>query len=249
MSDLHLEFGDMEVPKRVGDVLVLAGDIHIGTKAIPWINKCAEVFPHVIYILGNHEYYNYNIATLADNILNRGEYLYSDAKAKHYELLSENVHFLDNTFVDIEGVRFIGTTLWSKITTYAANQMNDFNLIRNTTYTFTGEDANTKHALAVKFIKSSINPSTPNVVVTHHCPSVKCINTGRYPDDSMNTGYYTDILEEMSEWPVSVWMCGHTHASFNFVEHGINVLGNCRGYAGYESNPEFDEEACYEIKV
>jgi len=233
MSDLHLEFGDMEVPPRIGDVLILAGDIHIGAKAISWINECAEVFPHVIYILGNHEFYNYNISTLAGKI--------------NEELTAENVHLLDNTLIEIEGTRFIGSTLWSIISEEAANQMNDFQLITNTTRPFSWRDAHKKHEVATQFIKDSLSKDLPNVVVTHHCPSIKCIDTLRYPDNSMNTGYYTQILEEFSGKNIKAWVCGHTHASFNFNEEGIQVLGNCRGYIGYEANPEFDATLTYEI--
>ena len=46
MSDLHLEFEGSKIlfePEDVGaDVLILAGDIHLGTEAIPWIQRFAS---------------------------------------------------------------------------------------------------------------------------------------------------------------------------------------------------------------
>ena len=33
LSDLHLGFADFEIPKTDADVIVLAGDIHVGTRA------------------------------------------------------------------------------------------------------------------------------------------------------------------------------------------------------------------------
>jgi len=54
MSDLHLEFGAFEIPRTDADVIVLAGDIHVGIKAIDWIKNQTKP---VIYVLGNHEYY------------------------------------------------------------------------------------------------------------------------------------------------------------------------------------------------
>ena len=56
ISDLHLEFGPMEIEPEAGDVLVLAGDIDIKGR-VDWINSIASKFNHVIYVLGNHEFY------------------------------------------------------------------------------------------------------------------------------------------------------------------------------------------------
>jgi predicted phosphohydrolase len=246
MSDLHLEFGDMETPTVVGDVLVLAGDIHLGTKAIPWVNKCAEVFDHVIYLSGNHEFYRNDIKLLPKKIVEEGNLSHSEGDEDIYELLSTNVHFLDNNFIDINGVRFIGTTLWSDITDYAASRMNDFRLISNITRTFSGQDARDLHTAAIAFINDSLCEGT-NVLVTHHCPSIKCINTDRYgEDDPISAGYYTDILGQFED-KVTAWISGHTHGSWNFTDKGIDVLGNCRGYKNYEENPDFNEEATYEL--
>ena len=36
LSDLHLEFKDWNPPKADADVVVLAGDIHVGVKGIEW---------------------------------------------------------------------------------------------------------------------------------------------------------------------------------------------------------------------
>ena len=57
VSDLHLEFGPMEIEPDAGDVLVLAGDIDIKCQ-VDWINSIASKFDHVIYVLGNHEFFD-----------------------------------------------------------------------------------------------------------------------------------------------------------------------------------------------
>ena len=86
MSDLHLEFGDMPIPEVVGDVLVLAGDIHVGADGVNWINAAAKQFKYVIYILGNHEFYHNDMPALIS-------YLSQD------HIFDKNVHFLDNDTV------------------------------------------------------------------------------------------------------------------------------------------------------
>ena len=61
MSDLHLEFRDNHgfIPDDVGaDVLVLAGDIHLGTGALEWLHEFAHRYQDIIYFPGNHEYYH-----------------------------------------------------------------------------------------------------------------------------------------------------------------------------------------------
>jgi hypothetical protein len=39
LGDLHLEFGSIDIPPTAADVVVLAGDIDVGTKGLPWIES------------------------------------------------------------------------------------------------------------------------------------------------------------------------------------------------------------------
>ena len=98
MSDLHLEFGVVEVPRCTADVVVLAGDIHVGDKGLAWAQ---HTFPEqqVVYVLGNHEYYGNLFHRLALELagLARGT----------------NVHVLERGTVEIDGVCFLGCTLWT----------------------------------------------------------------------------------------------------------------------------------------
>ena len=55
LSDIHLEFGPFKIPKTDADVIILAGDIHIGTAAVDWIKS--QTKKPVLYVAGNHEYY------------------------------------------------------------------------------------------------------------------------------------------------------------------------------------------------
>lgn len=56
LSDLHIEFEDFNFSNTDADVVVLAGDIHLGIKGALWAKKVIQDQP-VIYVLGNHEYY------------------------------------------------------------------------------------------------------------------------------------------------------------------------------------------------
>jgi len=56
-SDIHNEFRHYEPKDTDADVVVLAGDIDTGLKAINWAWDLFKDKP-VIYIAGNHEHYN-----------------------------------------------------------------------------------------------------------------------------------------------------------------------------------------------
>ena len=264
MSDLHLEFGDMPVPDVVGDVLVLAGDIHIGANAIPWIEQCSQKFEHVIYILGNHEYYGQKMWKLPDKIRSSiAGYSMEDPKWPGAETLPKltklfdpltNVYFLDNECVEIDGVNFIGSTLWSIAAPILNYRMNDFMKI---TYKFPGErygkfstqEARALHSKAKRFIQDSIKKDMKNVVITHHAPSFAMINQLRYSDQEMNSGYATEILPEFEyeNYDVDLWISGHTHHAIEKVINGIHSVSNCRGYVPYEPVENFNPCAMVEI--
>lgn len=101
LSDLHVEFApfvpDATVLQGV-DAVVLAGDIHQGTRGIEWARKTFSSLP-VIYVAGNHEFYGHHWDRLLDELR---------AAAELWD-----VHFLENDAVSLGGVRFLGCTLWS----------------------------------------------------------------------------------------------------------------------------------------
>src|SRR5882672_8697283 len=102
-SDLHLEHSHRHPPFALpaidADVVVLAGDIDNGTRAIDWAEK---TFPDrtVLYVPGNHEYYDADFKTAAAALRARAR-------------CSANVRLLDNDELTIDGVRFLGSTLWT----------------------------------------------------------------------------------------------------------------------------------------
>ena len=63
LSDLHLESGRFEPVPKKADVVVLAGNIHQGTAGVKWAKQYFRDCP-VIYVPGNHEFYNHSIPDL-----------------------------------------------------------------------------------------------------------------------------------------------------------------------------------------
>ena len=146
-SDVHLEFGPLKLTNdNNADVLVLGGDIcvavdlnepdDLGITEMRHTERFHELmesssknFKNVIMIMGNHEHYHGDYAESANKI------------RKHLKDYS-NIHFLDKEFVDIEGVRFFGGTMWTNFDCgngpgddYAmqmiSGMMNDFRGVEN----------------------------------------------------------------------------------------------------------------------
>src|SRR5690606_8295297 len=96
MSDIHAEFyrPTWLPPLPVdADVLVLGGDIHVGLALIEFVHRISEALPEtdLVVVAGNHEFYRqHRNKTLA---------LYRNAFLDH-----DKIHFLENDYVDIQGV-------------------------------------------------------------------------------------------------------------------------------------------------
>lgn len=127
-SDLHLEFGSLEMKNPGVDVLILSGDITTANTVhdeSSFFDMVANEFPHVVYVMGNHEHYHYDFAKTAKTLK---------------EALDQypNIHLLDNEYWDLHDARFIGGTLWTDmnknneytIRTVKRN-MNDFRCVKN----------------------------------------------------------------------------------------------------------------------
>ena len=98
LSDLHNEFRELTGYGAEADVTVLAGDIDLGERGFAWACSAFAERP-VIYIAGNHEYYGHAIPSLTNKLLRKKN--------------PGTVRFLECTGVTIQGMRFLGCTLWS----------------------------------------------------------------------------------------------------------------------------------------
>lgn len=100
ISDTHNRHWELpELP--LGDILIHAGDAsNRGSKKeldnfIIWLKLQAVKYEHVIFIAGNHDFG-----------MDRGRILYSE--------LPDNVYYLQDSGVEIEGIKFWGTP-WTPI--------------------------------------------------------------------------------------------------------------------------------------
>ena len=247
-SDLHLEFDDIALTNTENaDVLVLAGDIctvkHYHSRPemeksySEFFKACSEQFPHVVYVVGNHEHYNYQF-----------NYTVNDLKRKlaHYE----NIHVLDNETFELENKMFIGSTLWTDMNNEcpltmnaAAFAMPDFRIVKyfdGVNYMkYTPQQSVREHRRSLDYIKQVIRNSNDKdyylekdvIVVTHHSPSHKSIAPQYRHEELMNGAFHNDLdyMMEMAD-NIKLWIHGHTHDEFDYTIGITKVLCNPRGY-------------------
>ena len=96
VSDLHTEFADFTPPDTDADVVVLAGDVGVGTAGVEWAARRFRAIP-VLYVPGNHEYYDHDLRNV------------DDLRAA----APDHIHVLDKEVLELGGVRFLGATLWT----------------------------------------------------------------------------------------------------------------------------------------
>ena len=234
ISDLHLEFGPLEIEPEAGDVLVLAGDIDIKGR-VDWMNSIASKSNHVIYVLGNHEFYH--------GAMNN---VYKETRKR----LVDNVHLLENESITIDDVTFHGATLWSDFLNgnpmsylRCDQAINDYRLIRagDGKHRFKPQIAHSLHNISKVFLHSNVKEG--DVVVTHMAPSFLSVHERYKNDMNINGSYASDLSELILDTKPELWFHGHVHTSFDYTVGNTRILCNPRGYVGEELNSEFEPNA------
>lgn len=263
LSDLHLENDEPElIPHAQADLIVLAGDIHNHAAGPRWAAQTFDDTVPVIYVPGNHEYYD-------------GEFGALDAALYDAAAQIDNVHVLNNaTLVDPQGQwRVLGTTLWTDFALYGADpatlaesidaagrtmldfhgpiQMNWPHDMHDASRKFTPGDSLALHERARGWLESELAKpfDGKTIVVTHHAPHRQSL-AERYAGDRVSAGFVSH-LPELVRAPVALWIHGHTHTPFDYTVNGTRVVCNPRGYldrrSGQWENPAFRWDKVVEV--
>ncbi|WP_214470883.1 metallophosphoesterase [Mesorhizobium sp. dw_380] len=239
-SDLHLEVADLRPPMTIpdADICVVAGDLcRAPANGVHWLGKNIAHEMPCIYVAGNHEFYKGSIREGLE-----------DGRAAAAQF--PNVHFLENDFVTIDGVRFLGATLWTDYRieghpdlamVHARERMNDHKLIaeqRNPWKRFVPETAFRMHQESRLFLTSVLKADPiKTVVVTHHLPHAKSIPS-RFEGDLLNAAFASDLSEVIEVGRPALWLHGHTHDTCDYRVGSTRILCNPRGYG--DENIAFD---------
>ncbi|MBC8737036.1 serine/threonine protein phosphatase [Paraburkholderia sp. UCT31] len=241
LSDLHLEHADYDPTLADVDVVVLAGDIHTKGRAIDWARR--HFSGPVVYVLGNHDNWGGNLTYTSDKLKKLAE--------------GSNVHVLEQDELVLDGVRFLGATLWTDFSAAkhppsamiaAREKMNDYRKIREGAAYRRLHPSNVrlKSLETQMFFRRKLEQpfDGKTVIVTHHAPSV--LSAGEYEEAETSLGAsYFNCLEPMVE-QVDLWVHGHIHESADYSVGRGRVVCNPRGYPG-EFNEGFDPSLVIEL--
>ena len=249
MSDLHLEFyrGDTkympeELPYDEETVLLLAGDIHVGTQAKPWLETMCERYRTVVYILGNHEFYGRELNKIREE--------WAEIE------MPDNFIFLDDDVAYIDDVRIIGGTMWTTVKDPHArwkgqNAMNDYRTIKINEHgqyrRLNVADTDRLNRKTEFFIKEELRKEWKGrtIVMTHHLPHPLCV-AERFKDSMLTEFFLHDCDHIIKDYDIDIWCHGHTHDNVDVTVHGTRILCNPRGYHGVEMNPDYIEDLTFD---
>jgi UDP-2,3-diacylglucosamine pyrophosphatase LpxH len=272
-----LDFADLVLPG--GDVLILSGDIfeaknlkkemynpemilleHEQADQRPdryyrfLLEECSKKYREVIYVIGNHEHYKFQFHKTVDHIKSQ---------------LPSNIHLLEKESYELDGVLFLGATLWTDMNRQDAltmyhmqGAMNDYRQI-----TMLNEEKHVYHRLQPEYTvkehfktldyfklalaenKQREGGPLPVIVATHHSPSKLSIKPKYEKDVLMNGAYSSDLSELILDNPeIRVWTHGHTHDFFDYIIGNTRIICNPRGYKYYEQRAEeFDPTIGFDI--
>ena len=173
------------------------------------------------------------------------------------------LHFLDNSEVVLDGVRFLGATLWTDFSLFgaasqsfamdaASRMMSDYRLIKRGKSDDTGlknlltpEDTLRSHEYSVRWLGNQLDVefAGATVVVTHHAPSIKSLN--KYDREKLSSAYASNLEHLVDK--TTLWIHGHTHESVNYQIGRGGVVSNPLGYIGAGENEFFEEALVIDI--
>jgi len=228
LSDLHLEFAPFQPLPTEADVVVLAGDIHLGKDGVQWAK---EIFTDkiVIYVLGNHEFYYHATPILFDQL---------------HELASHSqVHVLENESIEIEGVKFFGCTLWTDFKLWgdveaaaleAQSRMTDYYRIKMspTLRKLQANDTASFHADSFQWLSQALKltqTSSKKVVITHHAPSARSL-PAIFRSELIGAALVSPLDEFIQDSDIDVWIHGHVHKTLDYHIGKTRIVCNPRGY-------------------
>jgi hypothetical protein len=245
LSDLHLEFWKdpdliwRELERQLSyfrddpqpdEIMCLCGDIghplddegKVSDSYRQLLSMFVKRWPRTLLIAGNHEYYccrqkQRELAVDALQVL----------------CVETGAVFLNRAKLVLDGVTFLGCTLWSDIT------LRDYRALSDSLFAFNSHnDYLAAHIQDELWLQEALAAlDGPTVVLTHHLCTAALIHP-RFAACS-NTGFATPLhaLLERHADKIKLWFCGHSHESREVQGPGGMVLAlSPLGYPGEEKD-------------
>ncbi|MGK5025110.1 metallophosphoesterase [Janthinobacterium sp. RB2R34] len=245
LSDLHLEMWRENAPaidlSGRPDAVILAGDIDTGSNAITWAVRTFGALP-VLYVHGNHEGYGHQLERMQAAIQDACTSANADGA---------NIRLLDGDTVELNGVRFLGATLWTDFLLFGEDRleealnaaqayMPDYQHIStggNTPRLLCAQDTAALHARHRAWLSEQLAQpfDGPTVVITHMAPSMHSVEQ-RYATNLGSPAFASRLDELVAQ--ADLWVHGHMHASLDYRIKACRVVCNPCGYQRFDGTPE-----------
>lgn len=264
LSDLHLESQPQIhiAPAPGADLLVLAGDIgsyQPGSRLPDEDYGLGRFSPRqgwptpVLYVPGNHEYDGADFDTVHRQLRALCEAL--------------DIQWLDRESRVIDGVRFVGCTLWANFDALVPPGASAAETERQRGKAFRAANfylekmAGMRHGapmLAAQVREEALRHQAwlraalaepfdgPTVAVTHFAPTLASADPryGLVP----GTAGFCNALDELLPL-ADVWLHGHLHCAFDYVKDGCRVIANPLGYADKGEQEGFAPERLIDVSA
>lgn len=242
ISDLHNEsqaWLPASIPEH--DVMVVAGDVSNDCfDTVRELHALRQTRSKLIFVPGNHDIFSSRLDVFTPF------------------LAGPVFIFPAGQSVVIDGVRFVGATLWTDFSiaddvyaseAWAARHMPEYQQVLS-------EDggrlwpAHTRlaHAMQRDAIKATLSTphDGPTVVVTHHAPSRRSI---KGPVDIPDAAFASDCEYLMRRYRPELWVHGHVHQRCHYWIEDTQVVCNPRGYVTetWEEETGFEEGFVVEV--
>ncbi|ALM85688.1 metallophosphoesterase [Bordetella sp. N] len=264
LSDLHLEHNHdfVATPAPGADLLILAGDIGSCRGSEP-----ADMDTHdfalrqfsprngwptpVLYLPGNHEYDRVDF-----------DAVHARLRALCDEL---DIQWLERETLVVDGVRFVGTTLWADFDALAtprdtmkqvldkrgkAFRAADFYLAKAATerdgQPFMAEQMRAQALACQEWLRAALAQpfDGTTVAVTHFAPTLASADP-RYGVTPGTAGFCNSLDELLPQ--ADLWLHGHLHCAFDYVKDGCRVVANPLGYEDKGEQVGFQPHCLIEI--
>ena len=277
LSDLHLEVHPQFVaqPAAGADVLVLAGDIgsyqsstqvdgeNFGLERFSPLPQYASWPTPVLFVPGNHEYDSQD---------------FDEARIRLQRTCDKlGLIWLDRETVLMDGVRFIGTTLWSDFDAIAMHEgvtdVTRLHQLREKAYRaanfylqktggtrqgqpFLAEPMRAESLLCQDWLRAALQQpydAGPTVAVTHFAPSLRSADPryGLVP----GTAGFCNVMDDLLPF-ADLWLHGHLHCASDYLARGVRADGSawqCRvvanplGYARKGEQEQFQAASVIDL--
>lgn len=250
LSDLHTEFWTPAQFKELGgkvqqqladaDLILLAGDIDVGTRCIQTVR---DLFTQPICLIaGNHEFYHREHDQTVTALVDLAS--------------GTNINFLHRecytTHIKERNIRVLGVTLWTDFALFgtpvlsmlhARRILNDFRFIRH----FDGallipEDTVVWHQQDKAWLLAELDRPFDGltIVMTHHAPFNIAVSP-RFVNDPLSPCFVSRLEAELIRDDIALVVWGHTHHSVDQTIGKTRLISHQSGYATSLSTTETND--------